>query len=139
MSVRLGQVATVAAIAALASNKKAAGVVALLTSTGLVKITQGESIQIPKSDTNGIPKFEPKTPNINKALRKRDKCIDLQLKLGLEQLNFKLPSISLSFSLPQIPTWNLAFLADLLNFEIQCVAEALALIAAIKALQQSLQ
>lgn len=138
MSVQLGQVATVAAIAAALSSKKAGAAAAALLASGLVKIEKADAIKIPSGDSNGIKKFTPKVENINKAARKRDKCIDLQLKLNLLALKFKLPSISLALKLPELPTWNLEFLKKLLNAEIRCVLEAMALIAAIQALMKSL-
>jgi hypothetical protein len=137
MSVQLGQVATVAAIATALSSKKAGAAAAALLASGLVKIEKADAIKIPSGDTNGVKKFVPKIENLNRAARKRDKCIDLQLKLNLMALNFKLPSISLALRLPELPTWNLDFLKKLLSAEIKCVLEAMALIAAIQALMKS--
>lgn len=134
MSVQLGQVATVAAIATALSSKKAAGAAAALLASGLVKIENAGAIKVPSGDTNGLKKFEPKIENPNKAARKRDRCIDLQLKLNLMTLNFKLPPLNLAIKLPEIPTWNLNFLKKLLDAEIKCVLEAMALIALIQSL-----
>ncbi len=134
MSVQLGQVATVAAVAAALSSKKAGAAAAALLASGLVQIQRADAIKIPSGTTNGLTKFVPKIENINKAPRKRDRCIDLQLKLNLSAINFKLPTLNLALKLPEIPTWNLTYLQKLLNVEVQCVLEAMALVALIKTL-----
>jgi hypothetical protein len=139
MTVRLGQTATVLSLAAAASalsNKNAAGAAAGLLATGLVKVDFSGGASFPTINTNGIPKFEPKIPNLNKFLRKRDKCIDLQLKFLFLQINFKLPTLNLLFTLPELPTFNLQYIIDLLGSAIQCVLEAMALIALIEALKK---
>lgn len=139
MAVTLGQVSLVAALAALASKKGGAAVAAVLAS-GLVNITtESKDIKIPAESANGLKKFEPKVPNKNKAERRKEKCIDLQLKLKLKAINFKLPSLNLSLVLPKLPTINLEFLNFELSKEIQCVLEALALIAMAKALLAQLE
>lgn len=139
MAVTLGQVSLVAALAALANKKGGAAVAAVLAS-GLVNITtESKDIKIPAESANGLKKFEPKVPNKNKAERRKEKCIDLQLKLKLKAINFKLPSLNLSLVLPKLPTINLEFLNLELSKEIQCVLEALALIAMAKALLASLE
>lgn len=132
MAVTLGQVSLVAALTALASKKGGAAVAAVLAS-GLVNITS-EKVTIPTESANGLKKFEPKIPNKNKAERRKEKCIDLQMKLKLNALNFKIPSLNLAFKLPKLPTLNLEFLNIELSKEIQCVLEALQLLALIKAL-----
>ena len=138
MSVTLGQVSLVALLAAAASKNKAAALGAAVLASGLVKIsTDPTNITIPAVSTNGLTKFTPKIPNPNKAQRRKEKCIDLQLKLNLAVLNFKIPSLNLSLILPKLPTLNLDFLNIELSKEIQCVLEALALLATIKALLAS--
>lgn len=134
MSVQLGQVALVAGIASVLKSKNAGAAVQALLSSGLVKIVPGQTITIPTPSTNGLKKFEPKIPNLNKAQRKKEKCIDLQMKINIKALELKLPVLNLAFTLPKLPTFNLDFLKNLLTKEIQCVLEALALIALIKSL-----
>lgn len=139
MAVTLGQVSLVAALAALANKKGGAAVAAVLAS-GLVNITTDtKSITLPTESANGQKKFEPKIPNKNKAERRKEKCIDLQLKLKINALNFKIPSLNLSLVLPKLPTLNLDFLNAELSKEIQCVLEALALIALAKSLLAQLE
>lgn len=138
MTVRLGQTATVLSLAAALSGTKSLGAAAGILATGLVKVDFSGGASFPTINTNGIPKFEPKIPNLNKYLRKRDKCIDLQLKFLFLQINFKLPTLNLFFTLPELPTFNLQYIIDLLGSAIQCVLEALALIALIEALKKGL-
>lgn len=139
MAVTLGQVSLVAALAALANKKGGAAVAAVLAS-GLVNITsESASIKIPAESANGLTKFQPKIPNKNKAERRKEKCIDLQLKLKLQALNFSLPPLNLSLILPKLPTINLEFLNLELSKEIQCVLEALELIALAKGLLAQLE
>lgn len=134
MAVTLGQVSLVAALAAL-SNKKGGAAVAAVLASGLVNITTDpKNITLPTESANGLKKFEPKIPNKNKAERKKEKCIDLQMKLKINALNFNIPSLNLSLVLPKLPTINLDFLNTELSKEIQCVLEALQLIALAKAL-----
>jgi len=135
MSVTLGQVSLVALLAAAASKNKAAALGTAVLASGLVKITTDPTnITIPAVSTNGLTKFTPKIPNANKAKRRQEKCIDLQMKLNLSALNFTIPSLNLALILPKLPTLNLDFLNLELSKEIQCVLEALQLLALIKAL-----
>lgn len=134
MSVQLGQVALVASIAAALKSKNIGAAATAILASGLVKIVPGDKITIPTPSTNGVKKFEPKIPNINKAQRKKEKCIDLQMKLNIKAIELKIPSLNLAFQLPKLPTFNLDFLKGQLSKEIRCVLEALALLALIKSL-----
>lgn len=134
MAVTLGQVSLIAALAAAASAKKPTALAAAVLATGLVKLSAGDTVTIPAQSSNGLTKFEPKIPNPNKAMRRKEKCIDLQMKLNLSALNFKIPSLNLALILPKLPTLNLDFLNVELSKEIQCVLEALQLLALIQAL-----
>lgn len=134
MAVTLGQVSLVAGLAAALAAKDKKALAAAVLATGLVKISAGDKVTIPAASSNGLTKFEPKIPNPNKAARRKEKCIDLQMKLNLAALNFKIPSLNLSLILPKLPTLNLDFLNLELSKEIQCVLEALELLALIKAL-----
>lgn len=135
MSVQLGQVATLAAIAALVSKakglQKAAALVAGAAAAGAITNSAATN------PANLVPKFEPKIPNPNLAIAELEKCFDLQLKLNLAFLNFKLPSIDLNFALPKLPTITLPTLSANLAKIIACVAKALALLALARSLLKS--
>jgi hypothetical protein len=115
MSVKLGQVALVAALASL------------------IKIESSSSGKVDLSP--GISKFEPKVPNPNLAKFEQKKCLDLQLKLELMKFNFKLPPLITLPKLPQLP--NLPALNIDLGPVLKCVLEMLALLALFKKLSDS--
>lgn len=137
MSVQLGQVATLAAIAALVAKAKKAQSLAKLAGAAVVAnaITNSSAA----NPSNLVTKFEPKIPNPNLAIAELEKCFELQLKLNLAFLNFKIPSINLSFALPKLPTITLPTLTLNIQKILACVAKALALLAAARALLNALK
>lgn len=137
MSVQLGQVATLAAIAALVS--KAKGLQAAAKLAGAAVAANAITNSMATNPANLVPKFQPKIPNPNLAIAELEKCFDLQLKLNLAFLNFKIPPIDLSFALPKLPTITLPTLSLNIQKILACVAKALALLALAKSLLNALK
>lgn len=135
MSVQLGQVATLAAIAALVSKAKGLQKAAALVAGAAV--TNAITNSAATNPANLVPKFEPKIPNPNLAIAELEKCFDLQFKMNLAFLNFKLPPIDLSFALPKLPTITLPTLSLNIQKIIACVTKALALLALARSLLNS--
>lgn len=129
MSVQLGQVAAVAAIAALVASARKKKLAALAAGVLLSSITFAAN-----PVTVDLGKFTPTVPNPNKAQAHAIRCLDLQLKLNLAFLNFKIPTLDLSFALPKIPLDFLNWLQINIDQYLKCVMEMLALIALARAL-----